>query len=133
MVLDDIHFENKIFKNRTIGASNSNDKINATVYDVTTLPKNIVNTKPCWMCIVPFKSSDIAICVTGCTKYAQYVNRLSGSIVRSDNSLSIGLARPHLHESTIQTSAKPHAIIRIRIIIMRIFAFHWKINAYKDK
>lgn len=81
------------------------------------------------MCIVPFKSNDIAICVTGCTKYAQYVKRLSGSIKRSDNSLSIGLARPHLHDSTIHTSAKPQADHRIKIIIN----FFGSIEIYMQK
>lgn len=61
-----------------------------------------------WM--VPFKSNDIAICVTGCTKYAQYVNRLNGSNPWNDSSLSIGLANPHLHDNTIHTRASPHAV-----------------------
>lgn len=107
-----IHFAKRTFKNRTIGASNSSDRMSATVYDVTTLPKNMVSTRPCWMCIVPFRSNDIAICVTGCTKYAQYVKRLSGSMTRSDSSLSIGPARPHLHDSTTHTSASPQANLK---------------------
>lgn len=59
--------------------------------------------------MVPLRSNDIAICVTGCTKYAQYVKRLNGNIVRNDSSRSTGLANPHLHDNTIQTSANPQA------------------------
>lgn len=76
---------------------------------MTTLPKNMVKTNSWSMWIVPLRSSDTDICVTGWTKYAQYVSRLNGNNARSDNSLSIGLPSPHLHDNTIQISAKPQA------------------------
>lgn len=69
---------------------------------------------------VPLRSNDIAIWVTGWTKYAQYVKRLSGSIARSDNNLSIGLANPHLHDNTIHTSANPQAEWRKSFIEKKI-------------
>ncbi len=47
------YFLNKTLKILTTGASNITDTIKAHTYDITALPKKIVNTIKCRICIGP--------------------------------------------------------------------------------
>lgn len=83
--------------------------MNAQKYETIAFPKNnvtiIIWCKYSGPCIL----KAVTICVTGCIKYVQYVNRLKGKNAGCDKNELIGSAKPHLHDKVIQIKAKPQA------------------------